>query len=363
MNVREALLALSSQGLELARLALEGRLGDCGLDPSQLRSYKAVGIVLYGPCRQKKIRSAFLDVAADFSIARLIIIHKAAGQLSRRAPITRWELRLELGRLRELSLEELAQHAKARVRELNAASGTRPVRSLVISADADATGRRTAVLKLPETEMASLERKLRAMKTSGPDDVAMGNAMWTLLTTGRGVAVKGLEPTVLLMAEDLEGRGGSMLQATDGTQIDATDYLENQLGQYGWVLLYDKLAQPVNLWRISRFANDKQRAIIAADQGQCAWPGCRRTAIYGQAHHIHDWKDGGYTNLDNLMGLCGPHNAMNGGKNGRMARDHDGYPIWIPPDGGPPVRNRGYHTTRSGRARMITAKRNAPALE
>lgn len=361
MNIHDALRYLTSQGLELARLAYGDALGGLELDPVEVRTYKAVGAVLYGPCRNKRVRSEILRLAQGFSIARLVVIHKAASQLSRRAPITHWDLRLELTRLKELTLEELRQHARARVRELNAIGAGRPARSLVIGRTPDATGRRTAVLKLPEDEMAALERQLRGIKRPGPEDIAMGNACWQLLTSGTGVRVRTPEPTVLLMADDLRGVGGSMLQATDGTMVEAHEYVTKRMGELGWVLLYDGLARPVNMWRTARGANATQRAIIAADQGQCAWPGCERIALYGAVHHEHAWSQGGNTNLDNLIGLCGPHNAMNDDdpnappRNGRMARDEQGHPVWIPPDGGPPVRNRGYHTTRSGRAQMLEA--------
>lgn len=372
MNVHDALRFLASRGLALAEYVYRHGADGLGLDGTEVRLYSAIGACFYGSCSEKPIRSQVLEESQNFPIARLAIIHKAANQLHAKAPMTRWQLRLELSQLQDLNLDELRQHAKARVRELNVQGGSRPVRSLIIGRQADATGRRTAVLKLPEQEMAQFESSLRTMirnRGQVPEDIAMGNACWTIFNSGRGLGKQHWEPTVLVTAEDLAGVGNSMLQATDGTLIDAAEYLDNQLTDHGWALMYDCQAKPVNLWRIRRTANAHQRAIIAADQGQCAWPGCSRVALYGAIHHLEAWSQGGNTNLDNLIGLCGPHNAMNDDdptqppKNGRMSRDSTGRPVWIPPDGSQPIANNGHHTSRSGRAYALKQLGFAPKPE
>lgn len=205
--------------------------------------------------------------------------------------------------------------------------------------------------------MRGIEKRLREMishRGRTPEDVAMGDAMWKLLHTGTAVGEQAVEPVVIIKADDLVGDGNGRLMCTDGTTMDEESYLNSQLARFGWVMVYDQHAQPVNLWRTERFANDKQRIMLAIDQGQCAWPGCTRTAEHGTAHHVRPWAAGGNTNLDNLIGLCGPHNASNDDdprrrRNGRMQFDDAGRPCWYPPDGGPPKYNNGYHTARSGR--------------
>ena len=359
----DLLARLATCGLAIAELAYRHGLdATAGLDAATVRSYTAIGQSLFGPCSEPKVRAEVLEHAAKFPITRLQVIHKAAGQLRKDAPITRWALRLELAERHELTIDQLREYARNRVRELNQKTGTKPVRSLVIGRDIDATGRRTALLKLPAAEMAQLEKKIRRMtakRGTVPEDIAMGNAMWALLqgkASPKTDQEKTPEPTFLIKAEDLVGNGNGELVATDGTIIDAQSYLNSQLGRYGWAMIYDKNAQPVNLHRLKRFANDKQRTMLAIDQGECAWPGCRRKAIYAKAHHINAWKHGGATNLNNLVALCGPHNARNDDdpnsppKNGRIGKDPDGHPCWYPPDGGPPQYNDGIHTQQSGRA-------------
>ena len=50
------------------------------------------------------------------------------------------------------------------------------------------------------------------------------------------------------------------------------------------------------------------RIVQARDQG-CRFPGCRRTR-WTQVHHIQHWADGGPTDLDNLITLCGHHHRL-----------------------------------------------------
>ena len=51
------------------------------------------------------------------------------------------------------------------------------------------------------------------------------------------------------------------------------------------------------------------RALVARDR-HCAFPGCTRPAVMGHAHHIVHWADGGPTDLDNLVLLCGEHHRL-----------------------------------------------------
>lgn len=359
----ELLTRLARLGLQVAELAYRhGLKAESGLDAATRRCYTAIGKSLFGPCTEPATRTKFLQHATEFPIARLQVIHKAAGQLRREVEITRWQLRLELAKRHELSIDQLREYARNRVRELNRKTNKKPARSLVFGREVDATGRRTAIFKLPADEMARLEKKIRTMvKRRGnvPEDIAMGNAMWTLVQGARPTPTADddtPEPTFLVKAEDLVGNGDGELVSTDGTIVDTQSYVNSQLGRFGWVMLYDKNSQPVNLHRVERFANTKQRQMLAIDQGECAWPGCRRKAMYGTAHHVHAWHHDGPTNLDNLVVLCGPHNARNDDnpnsppKNGRMGKDQDGNPCWYPPDGGPPRYNDGLHTQKSGRA-------------
>ncbi len=49
---------------------------------------------------------------------------------------------------------------------------------------------------------------------------------------------------------------------------------------------------------------------IAARDGGCRYPGCRRPVNHTEAHHLHHWEDGGPTDLDNLTLFCSRHHHL-----------------------------------------------------
>lgn len=70
-----------------------------------------------------------------------------------------------------------------------------------------------------------------------------------------------------------------------------------------------RLGGALRLGRRRRLASRAQlRALWDRDQG-CRFPGCGRRR-YLHAHHIRHWADGGPTDLDNLVLLCGQHHRL-----------------------------------------------------
>jgi hypothetical protein len=65
-----------------------------------------------------------------------------------------------------------------------------------------------------------------------------------------------------------------------------------------------------------------RRLVYQRDGGRCQHPGCRNTR-WLQVHHIISWAQGGPTDLDNLILLCGIHH--------RFVHEHDWH-ITGPPD-------------------------------
>jgi hypothetical protein len=66
----------------------------------------------------------------------------------------------------------------------------------------------------------------------------------------------------------------------------------------------------VDVGRAKRTAQPAQwRALVARHQ-TCAWPGCDRPASWTQAHHIELWKDGGRTDLGQMVPLCYHHHRL-----------------------------------------------------
>jgi hypothetical protein len=62
--------------------------------------------------------------------------------------------------------------------------------------------------------------------------------------------------------------------------------------------------------RRSRTATRDQRALLAARDRHCRFPGCRVDAPRCRAHHVQHWSQGGATCLSNLILLCARHHAL-----------------------------------------------------
>ena len=72
-----------------------------------------------------------------------------------------------------------------------------------------------------------------------------------------------------------------------------------------WVITQN--GKPIGIGRRSRkIPGWLRRLVYHRDGNQCRHPGCNNTR-WLQVHHIIGWGDGGPTNLDNLILLCGVH--------------------------------------------------------
>lgn len=78
-------------------------------------------------------------------------------------------------------------------------------------------------------------------------------------------------------------------------------YITNAMGR--WHII-DGNGLTLNVGRQQRFATDAQVTALLAQWGyQCAMPGCSNSRFM-EIHHIHEWGDGGPTNIGNLIPLC-----------------------------------------------------------
>ncbi len=64
---------------------------------------------------------------------------------------------------------------------------------------------------------------------------------------------------------------------------------------------------PIAVGRSSRTVTPSQAAALRVRDGGCVIPGCSRTYAFTHAHHVQHWADGGPTDLNNLVLLCGHH--------------------------------------------------------
>ena len=68
------------------------------------------------------------------------------------------------------------------------------------------------------------------------------------------------------------------------------------------------LGQP-DLGRTTRLANAAQRRALRAVYPTCAIPDCPVRFDHCKIHHVHWWRHGGHTNLDNLLPVCARHHT------------------------------------------------------
>ena len=81
----------------------------------------------------------------------------------------------------------------------------------------------------------------------------------------------------------------------------------------------------------ARTATVPQRRALAVRDGGCAFPGCGTPSGWCDAHHIVHWNDGGPTDLDNLILLCGHHHRTLHHTEWRVEIGPDRKSVFYPP--------------------------------
>lgn len=66
----------------------------------------------------------------------------------------------------------------------------------------------------------------------------------------------------------------------------------------------------LNLGRTQRLFSRAQKRSLALRDGGCRWPNCDRPISMTEAHHIVPWQQGGVTDLENGILLCGKHHRQ-----------------------------------------------------
>ncbi|MEU4400678.1 HNH endonuclease signature motif containing protein [Micromonospora orduensis] len=89
--------------------------------------------------------------------------------------------------------------------------------------------------------------------------------------------------------------------------------------------------QVLDVGRQRRLISGPLRRALVLRDGGCAFPGCDRPPRWCDAHHIHHWADGGPTNLDNAVLLCGHHHRHIHHNDWTVRLGDDSHPEFIPP--------------------------------
>ena len=102
----------------------------------------------------------------------------------------------------------------------------------------------------------------------------------------------------------------------------------------------------LDLGRSTRLASAAQRRVLRALYPTCSIPGCHLGFDKCTAHHVHWWRHGGETNLDNLTPLCHRHHHLVHEGGWHLSLQPDRTLVVTFPDGrqlttGPPRRQAG----------------------
>ncbi|OZF34644.1 HNH endonuclease signature motif containing protein [Rhodococcus sp. 14-2483-1-2] len=96
-------------------------------------------------------------------------------------------------------------------------------------------------------------------------------------------------------------------------------------------IVMDENGNPLNLARTARTVTAKQRTALTARDHGCAFPGCGKPAAWTEGHHIWHWGDGGPTDMNNLVLLCGFHHRLIHHSDWEVFIGTDNHPWFVPP--------------------------------
>ena len=121
---------------------------------------------------------------------------------------------------------------------------------------------------------------------------------------GRRQGDRGQDVKLLITAEyDVVAQQLGNAALPDGTPLPADELRKLACDAQILPAIFKGGSQPMDLGRTRRLANGSQRAALVRRDRSCV--GCGASASWCQAHHIVFWRDGGRTDIDNLVLLCG----------------------------------------------------------
>lgn len=304
MNALQAYATQISSAMDILAEAHgmpESDLIELGLPDVEARELLALAEVYFGTTSFSRKQRLAAAGARHHDLVTLKLIEKYATRAATKRAA--WNLRVELCR-QHGPASEIARLAKKRLREWR--PRRRPPREgvqLLRRPEGPWTMRITA----PSSFLADLDSAL---------DPENPLASFRELLRGEGAATVQTTTNVIIplnaLDQILEGDGDEVtLRLTNGSTITGAQLVERTFSEHGLATLIHPVKGPVNLYRTSRFASEKQRLMAAAENPTCPWPPCNHPADKSQIHHLQAWKHGGMTNADNLTVCCPYHNGVN----------------------------------------------------
>jgi uncharacterized protein DUF222 len=175
---------------------------------------------------------------------------------------------------------------------------------------------------------------------------AVKAAMRALLASGELGKHRGLPVTsiVTMTLEELESGCGIALTG-GGSTVPMEVAIRMAAHAHHYLYIYDQNSgRPLFLGRSKRLASADQRIVLHAIDGGCTMPGCDQPAYHCEVGHLHDWADGGATDIDWLTLTCQDANLSTGpsDEQWQARRRYDeqtlGKTLWYPPKSVDPSR-------------------------
>jgi hypothetical protein len=176
-----------------------------------------------------------------------------------------------------------------------------------------------------------------------PGEAQQADALMSFVTKGSSSGDAQQVPMVVVHAdaEVLSGEdpteGSSRSETEKGHRL-AADTVRRLACDARVDLVLESDGRPVGIGRRGRTVPAHIRRVVQHRDRGCRFPGCGRVR-YADAHHIVHWGQGGPTDIDNLVLLCGAHHRLIheggwriGGKPGRDLQFYDprGRPAFQP---------------------------------
>lgn len=310
-----------------------------GVMPDLARKWSVVHDTYFGTTRFTRQQRTCLDAARKFPLSQLVYMEQRLKDVP--SPSKRWRVRRKL--LKHCSTH---QYLKDQADKLIPKTPKAPPQDTLTITRSN-QGKRTLSVTANERDIADIEHYLRqGLDPDTPANPQMLRRYLDLIRgdgTTPGVPHAVPRPIVVATMEQHEqivsGDGDEViLGLSDGTTMTGAEYLTLEHG--GEVALFHPQYGAVNLYRVERFANEKQRDLARVSLTVCAWPGCRIGSDFCEVHHMIAWSEGGETNMVNLVMLCPYHNRVNADnpnhKNTRgVMKRVGGRPTWVSPHGWP----------------------------
>ncbi|MET8278157.1 DUF222 domain-containing protein [Micromonospora sp. NPDC005174] len=300
------------------------------------------------------VRAALADGTVNVEQARVIadtaatVSASAGGEVADKAVgvLVEWAGQFDPTLLRRMGARildhvapDLADAADAAALAAEAARAARD-RHVTVS---EQTGGRLRLSGVLDAEAAALLRAAidPLSAPSGPDDTrcagqrrhdALADVCRLALRTGE-LPEAGGDPAQLVVTTSYDGLRRQLGPGTLDVGLRLTPDAVRRLACDAAVLpaVLGGAGQVLDVGRQRRLISGPLRRALVLRDGGCAFPGCDRPPRWCAAHHIRHWTDGGPTNLDNAVLLCGHHHRHVHRSDWGVRLGGDGHPEFVPP--------------------------------